>query len=93
MGAPTQSGAVGKRPAPWFQRRPTGRGIQPVAWQGWALVIGYLALLFGAVLSMPRPDAMDPIAFAVPLVALLAVMGIVTIVFVLLVRRRTATEE
>ena len=35
--------------ADWFAPKRYGYGAgRPIAWQGWALVIAYLALLFGA---------------------------------------------
>lgn len=93
MAASQSAGARPPRSAAWFERRPSNRGIRPVSWKGWALVVGYLAVLLAAVIAMPRPDAMDPVAFAAPLIGILAVMGVATIVFVLLVRRLTATDD
>jgi len=80
----------GGKPGVWFERRPAGRGIRPASWKGWALVVVYLGVLFAAVIAMPRPDVGDPVGFAGPLLAVLTVIAIATIVFVLLVRRRTA---
>ena len=77
----------------WFARRPSGRGIRPVSWQGWATVIAYLAALLAAAVAMPKPNALEPMAFATPLIAILAVMGLATVLFVLLVRRRTAAQD
>ena len=77
----------------WFARRPSGRGIRPVSWQGWATVIAYLAALLAAAVAMPKPNALEPMAFATPLIAILAVMGLATLLFVLLVRRRTAAHD
>lgn len=77
----------------WFARRPSGRGITPVHWKGWFTVAAYLGALLAAAVAMPKPSALEPMAFATPLIAILAVMGVATFVFVLLVRRRTAGDD
>lgn len=32
---------------PWFRPKKYGWGFTPVSWQGWALTVGYVALVFG----------------------------------------------
>lgn len=54
----------------WFEPKRVGYGAGlPVRWQGWALLLGYVALVGGAgARLMPR----HPVLFAVVLVALTA---------------------
>ncbi|MEM7443216.1 MAG: hypothetical protein AAF414_07805 [Pseudomonadota bacterium] len=82
--------AVRRQTGVWFEPRAGGKGIRPVNSKGWALVIAYLAALGIAIVAMPRPGIADPMEFAMPLIAILAVMAVATFVFVLLVRRHTA---
>jgi len=64
----------------WFLKKKLGYGWSfPVTWQGWATVIGYLALL--AVDRSFFPPAQHPIAFYVG-------VAILTSLLVLIVSRK-----
>jgi hypothetical protein len=65
------------RPGYWFAPKMFGLGATPVTWQGWLATLIFVAILFGAVLLMPR-DVLK-LAIAVPLV----------LAFMLLVWRKT----
>jgi len=64
----------------WFEQKRIGYGSgPPVAWQGWALIGGYIAVIVGfSALLMPRHP--------VPYYCLLA---LVTIALAVIVRRHT----
>ncbi len=38
---------------PWFGRKKSGGGLQPISWQGWVLTIAYVAIVIalGATLA------------------------------------------
>lgn len=56
-------------PSPWFAVKKHGYGVGlPIAWQGWALLIAYLAIV-------------NVSAFMLPTVIFLSVLTIVTIAF------------
>ena len=61
----------------WFAQKRFGFGAMPVTWQGWALTIGYCALLMVGVRHLPGDWA--KLAWGVPL----------TIGFVVLAWRKT----
>lgn len=70
-------------PGDWFAPKKHGYGAGlPIAWQGWALIIAYAAVVVGAGLLI------DP-ASAATVAAPLALMAAATLVFVIIARRRT----
>ena len=63
----------------WFKPKRYGYGSGlPMAWQGWALLIGFLALLFAASLLIPYT-----------LLGYISVVTILTVAFVVVVARTT----
>ena len=56
----------------WFAPKRYGYGSGlPIAWQGWAVTLGYIALIFGAIFLFPaRPLAL----FAILIPATVALM-------------------
>lgn len=40
----------------WFKRRRFGWGWVPVTWQGWVVVLGWMALMIGAALVLADPS-------------------------------------
>lgn len=70
-------------PGDWFAPKKLGYGSGwPIAWQGWVLLLGYVALVFAIGLFMDNGDVADLI---------LGVTGIalVSIPFLISVKRRT----
>jgi hypothetical protein len=69
--------------ADWFlpKRHGYGAGL-PIAWQGWALLLGYLILFTGLALSMPHRHGF---AAASVIVAMIAT----TLIFAFIVARHT----
>lgn len=57
----------------WFKPKPFGLGATPVTWQGWALVIGTIALVLA---DLRLIEALVPkVAIAVILIAALVVIS------------------
>ena len=61
-------------PGYWFVPKLFGIGATPVTWQGWALTLGFAALLILDIRFMP-----DPIARLVVGVALFAVFTVIAV--------------
>lgn len=70
-------------PGHWFAPKAYGIGAGwPIAWQGWAVLAGYIAMLGGiALLIEIEPELGPAIAFGVFLPT--------TITFIIVVKRRT----
>jgi len=67
----------------WFARRSSGSGTGlPIAWQGWALLVSYLLLMIGLILTMGAENGSNP---ALGIVG----MALATSVLVLVARART----
>jgi hypothetical protein len=68
---------------PWFEQKPVGYGSGwPIAWQGWVLMLSYIAVMLGlGVLAERMRDE--------ALVATIAGMLLATIAFVVIARART----
>lgn len=47
----------------WFKRRPFGRGWVPVKWQGWAVLLVYLAGVVSFALTLDEASPPREIAF------------------------------
>ena len=63
----------------WFTAKRYGYGAGlPISWQGWALLIGYIALIVAAGLLIPHS-----------LLAYISVFAMVTVAFVAIVARTT----
>jgi hypothetical protein len=58
------------RPGYWFAPRLFGYGATPVTWQGWALVLGFVALILALYTVLPDDltRVIVSIVLAVPLV-------------------------
>lgn len=70
-------------PGYWFSPKKLGYGAGfPIAWQGWVLLISYIAVLLGAGLLLESGGQIGLAAF-------IAITVIVTIPFLLIARRRT----
>lgn len=70
-------------PGYWFAPKKLGYGAGlPIAWQGWALLICYMAVLLGAGLLLESGGQIGLAAF-------IAITVIVTILLLLIARRRT----
>jgi hypothetical protein len=70
-------------PGYWFAPKKLGYGAGlPIAWQGWALLISYMAVLLGAGLLLESGGQIGLAAF-------IAITVIVTILLLLIARRRT----
>jgi hypothetical protein len=50
----------------WFAPKRYGYGSVPVSWQGWAVTIGFVAVLIAVTLSL-RKDPVQLIAALVPI--------------------------
>jgi hypothetical protein len=58
----------------WFMPKRYGYGSGlPISWQGWAIIIGYVALVLAASLVLKRRP-LQLLAFAVPLTLVLVVI-------------------
>lgn len=68
----------------WFKRKLYGWGWTPAAWQGWCVMLLYIALILGLVFT--REDAVpgDPdsgsnfLTFALPIIVLTVLLLIIT---------------
>lgn len=70
-------------PGYWFAPKKLGYGAGlPIAWQGWALLISYMAVLLGAGLLLESGGQIGLVAF-------IAITVIATILLLLIARRRT----
>lgn len=70
-------------PGDWFAAKKLGYGAGlPIAWQGWALMAGYLAIVLGLGLLAETGDLAN-------MVIGLTGIAIVTILFLLVVKKRT----
>ncbi len=68
---------------PWFRAKRFGYGAGlPFKWQGWVTLVVYVVAMTGLGLLSDRSGAM-------PTVATIALMLIMTAVFVVIVRKRT----
>lgn len=71
-------------PGDWFLPKTYGYGAgRPIAWQGWVLLLAFIALIVGLALLAPFADDYRKIT------ALLALMALSTAAFVTIVHRRT----
>lgn len=69
---------------PWFAPTRFGYGAgQPIAWQGWVLLLSYLGIMIGGGLAIENSGVG-------PRGAMIAVMFAATAAFVEICRRRTA---
>jgi hypothetical protein len=67
---------VDTRPRYWFPAKTFGWGWGlPVTWQGWLVLLSYLALVLASI-SFIRP-ALHPLVFAACIAALTAVLTII----------------
>ncbi|WP_209348914.1 hypothetical protein [Pontixanthobacter sp. CEM42] len=67
----------------WFAPKKLGYGSGlPIAWQGWVLLIGYLALTIGLALFAERFGEMG-------VIVVVAGISLFTIPFLIIVKRRT----
>jgi hypothetical protein len=62
----------------WFVPKRYGYGAVPISWQGWALTLGFVALLGGATPLLRR----SPLAF-------FSVVAMLTVAFVVICARTT----
>jgi len=59
----------------WFAPKRYGYGSSlPIAWQGWAVLLGYVAILVALVLTLRRNGPLQLIAAAIPLTVVFAVI-------------------
>ena len=62
----------------WFRAKRYGYGWYPITWQGWAVILGYVAVVLGAALlltSTPTDEMLVPF-FATIIVALVVMIWI-----------------
>ena len=53
----------------WFRRKTYGWGWYPTMWQGWAVILGYVAvLIFTAYQLKPSVNAGHPLIFIISVV-------------------------
>ncbi|ABC64491.1 hypothetical protein [Erythrobacter litoralis] len=70
-------------PGDWFAPKKIGYGAGlPIAWQGWVLLFGYLALVLAIAFGV---DVADEVDLAINLGAIL----LITIPFIVIVKRGT----
>ena len=70
-------------PGDWFAPKRLGYGAGwPIAWQGWVLLLAYIALVFAIGLSLEGGDEID---LAIGIGAIM----LVTWPFIVIVKRRT----
>lgn len=59
----------------WFAPKRYGYGSGlPISWQGWAVLIAYIATIVGLVLLVRRHSAMQFVAAIIPLTVVFAVI-------------------
>ena len=52
----------------WFVPKMFGFGATPVTWQGWAMVLGFVALEMTLALSIPHPVSLKLLAILLPVI-------------------------
>jgi hypothetical protein len=68
---------------PWFPVKQFGYGAGlPIVWQGWGLMLVYIAVLVGLGLLAERTGG-------IALTGIVALMALLTVLFVLIVKART----
>ena len=71
---------------PWFAAKRYGLGAGlPIAWQGWALLVGYLLIVFSATTLLSR-DVSKSMTY---LPAYFIFTGIATLVFLVICAKKT----
>lgn len=71
---------------PWFRPRMFGYGPGlPIAWQGWAVSVSYVAAVAGLTVMLEW-------ARGVELAGVLAALGLLTVLYVILAKARTRGE-
>lgn len=64
----------------WFKRKLYGWGWTPVKWQGWLVIVAYIALLLGIIIPLGEKSETDEsllyVVFAVVIIFTAALMGI-----------------
>jgi hypothetical protein len=59
----------------WFAPKRYGYGSGlPIAWQGWAVLIGYVAIVVAFVLTLRRSGAVPFLAAVIPVTVVFAVI-------------------
>lgn len=59
----------------WFAPKRYGYGSGlPISWQGWAVLLGYLAIVLGLALTVRKHEPLQFIAIVIPLTAVFAVI-------------------
>jgi hypothetical protein len=59
----------------WFAPKRYGYGSGlPIAWQGWAVLLGYVAILVALALTLHRNGPLQFVAAAIPLTVVFAVV-------------------
>ena len=58
----------------WFRPKRYGLGARPVSWQGWALVLGFVAIVYGVVVRFHE----QPLLIASIVVPLLSIFLVIT---------------
>jgi hypothetical protein len=62
----------------WFKRKRYGYGWTPTTWQGWGVIIGYLAVVFGGGEVVVKPNSTNTQAWLYLLSVLLASYLLIT---------------
>ena len=63
----------------WFYAKRYGFGAGlPCAWQGWAILLGYMAITLGGALLFAEEHPLAYIAMIIPLTALLVLIAVKT---------------
>ena len=79
----------------WFKPKVFGYGASPTTWEGWAVVLGYcalVALMTLAVLIAAEPGKVSASAQWTMWIAWLVVVGVATAALAVISRRRTDGE-
>lgn len=67
----------------WFKRKPYGWGWVPVRWQGWCVVLVYIALVLAVAFSQEKSTLGNPDSGSNALVHLLPILVLTALLIVL----------
>lgn len=65
----------------WFKRKLYGWGWTPVTWQGWALTLLYVGLLFAFAFTIDETSSNSEVAFTFVLPAILLTVAFIRIAY------------
>lgn len=70
----------------WFKRRRYGWGYVPVTWQGGLCLIVFLAVLFAAVLQLPRDKSVQPTTGQLIVFLVVALVDVVLFAAIMIIK-------